>query len=114
MAEEQLVEANGYWCKEIAAFNASGVTLRQWCREHGYSVWRFYYWRNKLRHYAEVAPASAFTELKLTGDAEPRPVLETVARLELHFSCGTRLLFPEQFDLTRLRPLIASLRDGSC
>ena len=43
------------WSALIQECNASGLSNRQFCRQHGISEKSFYYWLRKLRHQAAEA-----------------------------------------------------------
>lgn len=38
-----------FWQRVLEAHSASGLTVRRFCENEGLAVWRFYYWRKKLR-----------------------------------------------------------------
>ncbi len=38
-----------FWQRVLQAHLASGLTVRRFCENEGLVVWRFYYWRKKLR-----------------------------------------------------------------
>jgi len=38
-----------FWQRVLAAHAACGLTVKEYCEREGLVVWRFYYWRKKLR-----------------------------------------------------------------
>jgi len=97
-----------FWQRVLAAHAASGLTVKGFCKNEGLAVWRFYYWRKKLRE----AIQSALTDevrFRQVGEVLPSPV-----ELRIEFSDGVLLHVPDRCDPSRLQQVITLLRECSC
>ena len=61
------------WAAHVAAWQSSGCSQAQWCREQGLALASFGYWRRKLR--AETVPALLPIHLASPSPA-PAPAIE--------------------------------------
>lgn len=75
-----------FWRQTIAAFNASGLSVREFCRRHGLHERRFHAWRKSLglSPVARAVPASSsavapsvprFIPVRLVADATAEVVV---------------------------------------
>lgn len=91
------------WQERIAAFEASGSTVRQFCKESGIAEHSFYSWRRRLRQNGPVR----FALVERSVGQQPS-VAEV--NLELVFSTGERLRIGSGVDAGTLRTVVAALR----
>ncbi len=72
------------WRERIAACEATGKSIAQWCRDEGISAWQYHWWKGELKRrersgavtpvFAELRPASvalmesSAIEVALAGD----------------------------------------------
>ena len=89
--------ARASWEQLIGAFEASGKTGAEYCRERGLAVWQFRYWLKALRR-AEAAP-TGFVEL--SADVRDPGVWVACGRWRVHVSDG--------FDAGVLRRVVEAL-----
>ena len=85
------------WEQLIGAFEASGKTGAEYCRDRGLPVWQFRYWQKALRQ-AEAAPIG-FVEL--SSDVRDPGVWVACGRWRVHVSDG--------FDTGVLRRVVEAL-----
>ena len=97
-----------FWRNMLAAHEASGLTARRFCEAEGLAVWRFYYWRKKLR-VAIKSDATNEVRFRQVGEISPVP-----DQLRIEFSDGVFLHVPDHYDPSRLQQVIALLRDHTC
>jgi len=103
-----------FWRMVFETHQASGLTIKQFCKNEGISEAAFYAWRKKLMaapkssSLPETAAASgAFVEVALR-DA-------SLAALELVFSSGHRLRISSGVDAALLERVLSTLkRAGLC
>ena len=86
-----------YWRKLIAEQEASGETIRGFCRRRGISDHSFYFWRRRLQQGAPVQ----FALVKTVGNEAP---------LELFLAGGERLRIGNGVDAATLRLVLDTLR----
>jgi len=66
-------EANqAVWAERIADFQASGLSVPQWCAAHGLKAHQLRYWLKKLER---PAPADTAVRWLPVGFSDPEPVL---------------------------------------
>lgn len=91
-------ERHAYWTKLIAEQEASGATVRAFCKQRGVSDHSFYFWRRRLRQTEPVKFA----------------LLKTVAGsgslIELFLPGGERLSIRGGVDAATLRSVLDALR----
>ncbi len=91
------------WAARIAAQQRSGVSVKQFCKEHGISEYSFYTWRKRLQEKGPVRFALVDRSTRRqehTAESALELVLVTVERL--HIGPGV--------DITRLRTVLDVLR----
>ena len=91
-------ERRAYWSKLIAEQEASGVSIRAFCKQRGLGDHSFYLWRRRLR---KKEPAQ-FALLKT--------VASSGAPIELFLPSGERLCISGGVDAATLRSVLAALR----
>ena len=97
-----------FWQRVLETHSASGLTVRRFCGNEGLAVWRFYYWRRKLREAVPSAPADD-VRFRQVGEVLVAPV-----ELRIEFSDGVLLYVPDRCDPSRLQQVIGLLRECSC
>ena len=97
-----------FWQRVLAAHAASGLMVKEFCKNEGLTVWRFYYWRKKLR---EAVPSAPTDEVRFRQVGE---VLASPVELRIEFSDGVLLHVPDRCDPSRLQQVITLLRECSC
>ncbi len=90
-----------YWSKLIAEQEASGQTVREFCRERGRGEYSFYRWRKHLREDHAVG----FALVKARPTAGPGD-----ATLELILTNGERLRIAPGVDCVTLRMVLEAVR----
>lgn len=89
------------WSALIQECRASGVSNREFCRQHGISEKSFYYWLRKLRHQAAEASKSHLIKLDLTQTEED--ILHIRYR-------GAELRLPSGVDMDTVAVLLRSIQ----
>ena len=91
------------WAERIAAQQRSGISVKQFCKEHALTECSFYAWRKRLREKQPVR----FALVERPGQ-RPEPPTEGV--LELVLTTGERLRIGAGVDGTTLRAVLDALR----
>ena len=84
----------------IAEQEASGTSIRAFCKQRGVSDHSFYFWRGRLRQKEPVQ----FALLKTMAGKEPQ------SPIELALPGGERLSIPSGVDAATLRIVLDALR----
>ena len=91
------------WKKIIQDANTSGMSKKEWCAAHGYSMKQFYYWQRNVRK-SMIEEARNKGELQLSGFAELKaPCQETTyneRNVFLETGNGSMALQPEMVLMT--------------
>jgi hypothetical protein len=90
------------WRARIAAQKQSGVSVKQFCAQQGFTEQSFYYWRKRLQ-----TPATMRFALV---EAEPRRRTAEHAALELVLTTGERLRISSGVDARTLQQVLEALR----
>jgi transposase-like protein len=91
------------WAERIAAQQRSGVSVKQFCKEHGLTEYSFYAWRKRLQHAGLVRFALV--------ERRPQPQEPGgEAALELVLASGERLRISAGVDAATLRTVVDVLR----
>ena len=94
------------WQRWIDQWQASGLSVRDFCARHRLPTPTFYTWRRRLqRRAAEQAP---FLPVQVVADT-PR---SQASPLEVVLAGGPVVRVPPGFDPASLRQLLALLREG--
>jgi transposase-like protein len=96
--EKQQAERRKYWQGLIGEQEASGRSIRDFCRERNLGEHSFYWWRRAVRQEKPVAFALV----------ETKPAAAPVARFELTLASGEVLRIPA--DVESLRAVFEALR----
>ena len=91
------------WAERIAAQQRSGISVTQFCKEHGLSGYSFYAWRKRLQEAGPVRFALVDRRPRLQERAAE-------AALELVLVSGERLRIGAGADAATLRVVLDALR----
>lgn len=91
------------WAERIAAQQRSGVSVKQFCKEHGLTEYSFYAWRKRLQQTGPVR--FALVERR----QQPQQTAGEPA-LELVLATGERLRISAGVDAATLRTVVHVLR----
>lgn len=90
------------WRERITEQQRSGVSIQQFCKEHGLAAHSFYFWRRKLRRPEAVRFALV--------DHGQRPESPSDACIELILPGGEKLRIATGVDAGTLRTVLEALR----
>lgn len=99
--EKPAASARDQWRERIAEHARSGVTIKQFCKDHGIGEYAFYAWRKRLRAKEPVR----FALVDRTGAAHAPEW-----NLELVLVSGERLRIGAGVDVATLRTVLEALR----
>lgn len=102
MANGKACTTADQWRECIGEQERSGLSVKQFCKERGLSVWSFYAWRKRLRETTAVRFA-----LVDRGAEQEAP---TSAGLEVIFVSGERVRIRSGVDGATLRTVLRVLR----
>jgi len=87
----------------------SGVSVRQFCREHQLAESSFYFWRRELgRRGREEGPAAAFVPVEVTPEAPAR----AAGKIEIALPGGWRVRLDGTVDRTVLADVLAAVAEA--
>lgn len=110
-ASPNRVEREQFWREILAAFTASGVSVRVFCRERGVPEKRFYTWRRKLGLSPVTRTSPAHSDRNTTF-VPVRIVSDLTAEITLPGGLSIRL--PVSADPAHVARLVAALRSHPC
>jgi len=95
------------WRGIVGGAEASGLSLRAYCKQQEVDLSQFYYWRRVLRtegrHPEQKASPGAFVLVRAPGQSEaPSQATDQIPVLELLLERGWRLRIPRGVDETLL------------
>ncbi len=91
------------WAMVVQECASSGISNREFCRQHGISEKSFYYWQRKLR--TQVIEASAPKLVQL--ESAPAPVQSDLLQIQYR---GAELKLPAGVDMDAVGALLRSLQ----
>ena len=91
------------WAERIATQQRSGISVKQFCKEHGLTEYSFYAWRKRLQESGPVR----FALVEKSARRQERTA-ESV--LELVLATGERLRISTGVDSATLRAVLDVLR----
>ena len=104
-------EKERMWRPHLAAFRASGATLRAFCTRRHLPLSSFYYWQKRLRgEPADVESISMTRPRLIPIEVLPSPD----ARYEIRLAGGRQLIISDGFDVIAVRALIDVLDAPRC
>jgi transposase len=92
------------WREHIAEQQSSGLSIKQFCKERGLTLWTFYDWRKRLREAGPVRFAL------VERGSRPEASCSSHADLEVVFATGERLHIRRGVDGATLRTVVEVLR----
>jgi transposase len=101
--EKKTEKREAYWRERVAAFERSGLSVKQFCEQQQITEQSFYVWRKRLRN----QPPMRFALVE-TGVAHPQVSAES--GLELVLPTGERLRIGADVDPSTLRRVLEALR----
>jgi hypothetical protein len=95
------------WRERIAAHQASGQSIRQWCRRNGCHEHSFYWWRARLNQ----GPGAAARPRRANAGSGPIPFAEVIVRAAAQPLClrligGRELVVPASMPVEQVAKLI--------
>jgi hypothetical protein len=91
------------WRERIAEHERSGLSVKEFCKERGFTAWSFYSWRKRLRETGPVRFA-----LVERGPVRQQSALN--AQLEVVLASGERLRIGGAVEAATLRMVLDALR----
>ena len=92
------------WRGRIAEQQRSGLSIKQFCKERGLTLWSFYDWRKRLREAGRVRFAL------VERGSQPEARSSSNADVEVLFATGERLRIRSGVDAATLRMVVEALR----
>lgn len=98
------------WRERITSQQASGQSIRAWCRDNGHHEHAFYWWRTRL---------GLSSQKRSRGRAKPIRFAEVVVNhtnvepMHLRLSGGRELVLPASMPVERVAALIRALEAAS-
>jgi hypothetical protein len=92
------------WRERIAEQERSGLSVKQFCEQRGFTAWSFYDWRKRLRE------TSGLVRFAVVDHSADRQQAATRAEMEVVFAAGERLLIRGGVDQATLRTVLRALR----
>ena len=89
------------WSACIQECKASGLSNREFCRQHGISEKSYYYWLRKLRNQAADTVGAKLVKL------EPTAIEEDILEIRYH---GAELRLPSGVDMEAVAGLLRSIQ----
>jgi len=103
-----------FWRRMMRLWQSSGLSVRAFCEEHGFSQPSFYAWRRTLAE--RDAAAVRFVPVTVTGDSAvsqaPRAAEGSAGAVEVVLNSGRRVRVGPGFDEPTLKRLLALLEEG--
>src|SRR5262245_12109966 len=96
------------WQRRIEQWQASGLSVREFCARHGLATANFYNWRRVLGRRGADEPA--FVPVRVVADAVPTQS----SALEVVLADGRTVRIAPGFDVATLRRLLAVLEGRPC
>ena len=104
VVEKKVAPATGdQWAERIAEQERSGLSVKHFCKERGFSEYSFYTWRKRLRDKEPVR--FALLEREATRQESASEV-----GLELVLTTGERLRISKPVDVATLRMVLEVVR----
>jgi len=91
------------WRERIAEQERSGLSIKKFCEQRGFTPWSFYDWRKRLR---ETGPV----RFALVDRTAERLQSAASTDLEVIFATGDRVLIRSGVDIAALRTVLRVLR----
>ena len=101
-----------FWRRHVQRWQASGLTIRDYCQQHHLSEPSFYGWRRELAARDQASPPTppvTFVPVHVQAAPATPP-----APLELLLADGRCLRIPPGCDRDTLRTILTLLREAAC
>jgi hypothetical protein len=95
-------EKRKFWEAQIQAWQASGVSQAEYCRQNNLKMHQWWYWRKRISHLSDSD--ITFVPLNLSSDKMYRSGVNVVT------PNGYRIEVDNSFDLSKLRQLVTAVR----
>ena len=94
--------------QQVALFEASKLTPREYCQGKDYTIHKFNYWRYKMQKEKRSKPgvSGGFTRVELAAASvadSMTPTCSAIPSLEVSLSNGNRLVFYQDFSKELLK-----------
>jgi len=103
---EELKRKRAHWKQHIESWQASGLTQREFCRQHHFSYYQFGYWKKRL---VQAETGTKFVTMDL-GPSTGKGSSQTGCPLRLVLADKFTIEIDPGFDPHLLRQLIIALR----
>ena len=100
-------EKTAYWRQQVDGFQASGLSVKNYCAQEGIAVATLHYWRKRFADAAEPRPMVHGTEGFLPVTLAP--VRPSVSPVEIHLLSGRSLKLTAPMDAGWLHTLVRVL-----
>jgi len=95
-------EKRQFWENHVQAWQQSGLTQAEYCRQNNLKNHRWWYWRKRISHPAETDVT--FVPLRFSSNKTSRTGISVVTPNGYRIECDTG------FDFSKLRQLITTVR----
>jgi len=85
-----------FWSELLAEYESSNQTVSSFCEEYGIAVWKFYYWKKRLKQSPPV-----FEEVSIAEKDSSTGIHLSLGSLNIHVQAG--------FDDVTLRRVLSTL-----
>jgi transposase len=103
-----------FWRAHVTRWQASGLSVRDYCARHRLTEPSFYAWRRTLAQRPDNVPAAVAAPVVTFVPLHVQPATaDTSAALEVVLGNGRRLRVPAGFDAATLRAVLDVLEDTS-
>jgi transposase-like protein len=103
IVEKKRASRKEQWQERLADQQRSGLSVREYCKQHGIGEHALYYWRKRLRDQQQPV---RFALVDRTAAHQ----VPTAEGLELMLASGERLRIGTGVDATTLRTVLSALR----
>ena len=111
MERAGLNTAADVWRERIAAQRASGLSIRQWCRDNGHHEHAFYWWRARLG-LSPRPPLKRRSPAQAIGFARVAVVNHAQPSIRLQLKGGHELHLPASMPLGQMAQLVRAIAVG--
>ncbi len=100
------------WTERLQAFQASGQTCKEWCREHQIPVSTMTYWNRRLRALeSESQPELVFAKMPTEQELSTRELLTENTSLRIFITDSIQIEIMPDCPPEFLRVLVKSLKE---
>ena len=95
------------WAQVVKDCNASGLSNREYCRQHDISEKTYYYWIRRLRQAAASQMSAEPTLVPLNSETSKEKAAEDLLQIQFR---GAELTLPSGVDLDAVASLLKSIQ----